>query len=580
MPILLFFAFLSGLVTILSPCILPVLPIVLSGSIGGRRRPAGVILGFILSFSIFTLTLTSLVSLLNIPPSALRIIAVVLIVLFGLIMLIPRLSMLFEAAAARLSRKGEKKTSATGFPGGLLSGASLGIIWAPCVGPIMASVISLAVTRTVDGGAVLIILAYSIGTSIPMLAIMLGGRALIKKLPPAAMRSGRIQQLFGILMIIVGISIGFGLDQRFQTAVLKVFPGYGTGLTVFENIKPVREAIDARSASRPGTTMMSEDSTLSFDVQPENGVLGDYGQAPQIVTEGKWFNTGEQALNMDELRGKVVIVDFWTYSCINCVRTIPYLRSWHEAYEDEGLVIIGVHSPEFAFERSPVNVRKAMEELNVSWPVVLDNEFAQWKAYNNRYWPAKYFIDAEGRIRYFHFGEGDYDVSEKVIRNLLKEAGASSLKKAEKQLKDSNKSRTHELYLGYGRTTGFLSEAELKRNAEYEYESAGDPENGEWSLDGLWTFGREWILSEDSGELEMGFHAKDVFLVIEPLYEGGTIEIEIDGEPVEDTPDVRNGILRADESRLYQLVKLKKSGRHKLKLRTNGRYRLFAFTFG
>jgi thiol-disulfide isomerase/thioredoxin len=411
-----------------------------------------------------------------------------------------------------------------------------------------------------------------------MLAVMIGGRALIKKLPPLAVKSGKLQQVFGILMITVGLAIGFGLDRRFQNAVLEVFPRYGTGLTVFENIKPVQDAINARNSAQ--TTEMDTDGVPSFDIQPENGILGDYGMAPEIVTEGEWFNTENLPLRLEELRGKVVLIDFWTYSCINCVRTIPYLSSWHEAYEDAGLVIIGVHSPEFAFERSPENVRRAMEELGVNWPVVLDNEFAQWKAYRNRYWPAKYFIDHEGRIRYFHFGEGDYDVSEKVIRTLLDEAGIEPPDRAEKQKKGRNQSSTEELYLGYHRTSGFTSEAEPIRNKQHDYKQVEAPGNGEWSIEGRWTFKREFILSEESGELTLGFQSKDVFLVIEPVGTGGSIEVEIDGKLVNDTPDVKNGSLEPDKSRLYQLVKLRKAGRHTLKLKTNGQYRLFAFTFG
>ena len=406
MIILVFFAFLSGIVTILSPCILPILPIVLSGSVGGKRKPLGVITGFILSFSIFTLLLTALVQLLQIPPDALRILAIILIILFGLIMLIPRLRNYFELITSKLTNRKQSKSSSTGFIGGLIVGFSLGLVWTPCVGPIMASVISLAITQTVDGGAVLIILAYSLGTSIPMLAIMAGGRSLIKRFPLLTKNPEKIQKFFGILMIVVGLSMVFGLDRQFQSAVLDIFPQYGAGLTVFENIEPVQNAINKRTAPS------------SFDVEPQKGKLGDYGMASEIVTKGVWFNTEGQSLTMEELRGKVVLIDFWTYSCINCVRTIPHLSSWYEAYKDEGLVIIGVHSPEFTFERDADNVQKAMKELGVNWPVVLDNDFKQWQAYSNRYWPAKYFIDRTGRIRYFHFGEGEYDTSEEVIRKL------------------------------------------------------------------------------------------------------------------------------------------------------------------
>lgn len=577
MLLLLIFAFLSGVVTILSPCILPVLPIVLSGSVGGKRRPYGVILGFILSFSIFTLTLSMIVQILNIPADALRIAAVALIILFGLILLIPQFSILFEKAVSRINRRQRKTNQSKGFKGGLIVGFSLGLIWTPCVGPIMASVISLAITQSVDGGAVLIILAYSLGTSIPIFALMKGGRSLIIRFPALSENSLRIRRGFGILMIITGLSIGFGFDRQFQTAILNIFPGYGEGLTFLENSDAVRKAIEDRTAAA-GNMIMNGSETPAFDKEPENARLGDYGPAPEIVTSGIWFNS--EPLTMEELKGKVVIIDFWTYSCINCVRTIPYLQSWYEAYKDDGLVIIGVHSPEFAFERETDNVRKAMDDLGVTWPVVLDNNFSQWQAYKNRYWPAKYFIDAEGTIRYFHFGEGEYETSEKVIRKLLNEAGIKADEKAAQLAETRLESRTAETYLGYKRTKGFISAQPIVQNEYREYSVDSSPENGEWNLTGNWAFTQEYIVSSGNGVLELGFDAKNVFLVIDPGEEAGTMEIEVDGSVPADTEDVRNGVLDLDESRLYRLVDLEKPGKHILKLKVKGKLRLFAFTFG
>ncbi|MBT3271638.1 MAG: redoxin domain-containing protein, partial [Spirochaetales bacterium] len=301
----------------------------------------------------------------------------------------------------------------------------------------------------------------------------------------------------------------------------------------------------------------------------------------------EWFNfeklgIGENdgTVNIEDFRGKVVLVDFWTYSCINCVRTIPHIRAWYEAYSDQGLVIIGVHTPEFVFERSASNVQKAMDDLGVTWPVVLDNSFQQWRAYNNRYWPAKYFIDAEGRIRYFHFGEGEYDTSEKVIRALLDEAGGVSKVKAAAAVEQKLESRTAEAYLGFSRSTGFASEEEQVRNQATSYQAAKVPGNGEWTLSGTWTVKGEYIVPDERGILELGFNAKNVFLVVETIESEGSIVVNVDGRPVEDTPDVVDGVLRADESRLYQLVGLPKPGKHILELKVEGNLRLFAFTFG
>jgi cytochrome c biogenesis protein CcdA/thiol-disulfide isomerase/thioredoxin len=585
MTVLLPFAFLSGVVTILSPCILPVLPVVLSGSVGGRTRPFGVITGFVVSFSVFTLVLSSLVQALGIPPDALRITAVVLILLFGLVLLVPRLRLGFEMIASRLAGAGGGRSQSRGFPGGLVTGFSLGLVWTPCVGPIMASVISLAVTRSVDGGSVFIILAYSLGTALPMLAIMIGGRKLIQRVPALSKNTAGIQKVFGALMILVAVSIGFGWDRSFQSAVLNILPNYGSGLTGFENAAPVREALDTRAKTSAGAP--ADTTPARFAVAPERGRLGDYGPAPQIVTDGRWFNTeglgsaaADGSVTMAELAGKVVLLDFWTYSCINCVRTIPHLRSWYETYRDDGFVIVGVHTPEFAFERDPDNVRQAMRDLGVTWPVVLDNNYDQWRAYNNRYWPAHYFIDAEGRVRYFHFGEGKYGESEDVIRALLKEAGELRAERAEAGPVAKLSSRTAETYLGYGRARGFVSEVSPVPNEPAVYRHDGTPANGQWSLNGRWTIAREYIVPEAEGVLELGFHAKDVFLVIEPASGGGRIDVRVDGKPAEDTADVRGGVLLADESRLYHLVAKPEPGEHVLSLEVRGELRLFAFTFG
>ncbi len=580
MTILAFFAFLSGIVTILSPCILPVLPIILSGSIGGKRKPIGVVTGFILSFSTFTLALTAIVQTINIPPDALRIAAVVIIIGFGLVLVIPPLQQKFELAASGLtSRKSSKNRG--GFGGGILTGASLGLLWTPCVGPIMASVISLAVSRQVDGGAVIIVLAYTAGTAVPMFGVMAGGRRLITRFPKLTSNTVKIQRIFGIIMIIAGIAIATGLDRKFQTAVLNAFPNYGSGLTSFENSDSIRNVLDRRADNNRDSTQPAGTSRNGFDwsSRPKNARLGNFGAAPEIIADGPWINA-EKPLNMEDLRGKVVLIDFWTYSCINCVRTLPYLRQWQDRYSGQGLVIIGVHSPEFAFERNEANVRQAVKDLGVTWPVVLDNDFSQWNAYTNRYWPAHYFIDAEGRIRYFHFGEGAYDDSEKVIRKLLTEAGYSLTANSAAEDWKGTDSKTPETYLGYRRAAGFMSESERKNDTPVVYSIPRTPQNGEWGISGEWIIRNDFIELDGSGTLELGFDARDVFLVIEPFRENSSIDVSIDGGTAPDTSDVSGGRIIPSESRVYQLISLPEAGQHVLKLNISGRMRLYAFTFG
>ncbi len=571
MSLLLAFAFVSGLITVLSPCILPILPVVLTGGTGaGRGRPFGVVLGFAAAFAGFTLSLTALVQALGISPDALRYAAVALLVVFGLVLAVPKLQELFERATARLAGfslarlrrapgSGSPAAAGRGFFGGIVLGLGLGVVWTPCVGPIMASVTSLALTRRLDGGAVAITLAYTLGTSLSMLAIMLGGRALLARLP--GLRSAAVQRVFGVLLIVTGLAVGLGWDRRFQSAVLSLLPGYGTGLTALEDTSGVREAL-ARRTGGGGTGV---------------GQPGDYGPAPPLVASGGWFNS--PPLRAEDLRGKVVLVDFWTYSCVNCLRTLPYLRRWHEAYAAQGFLLLGVHTPEFEFEKSAENLGKAIRQLGVSWPVVQDNDYAQWQAYANRFWPAHYLIDAQGRLRYFHFGEGAYEETESVIRMLLRETGGlvgREVSGPEPELAAG----TPETYLGYGRARGFASAVAPLPDSSALYRPARTPGNGEWSLSGSWTIRKEYVIPDSPGSLELGFRARDVYLVVEPEAPGGSIRVRLDGRQAPDTPDLRQGLLEPGSSRLYQLVALEEPGPHVLRLEVQGRLRLFAFTFG
>ncbi|MDC7219786.1 MAG: cytochrome c biogenesis protein DipZ [Spirochaetales bacterium] len=566
MTVLTFFAFLSGIVTILSPCILPVLPLVLSGSVGGKRKPFGVVVGFIASFSLFTLTLSALVQALNIAPDTMRIVALVIIIGFGTLLVIPPLQKKFELLASKMVG-GKRSSGKSGFTGGLLVGASLGLIWTPCVGPIMASVIGLAVSQQVDGGAVLIVIAYALGTALPMLGIMFGGRGLLNRFPRLTSHTDKIQRVFGVLMIGVGLSIAFGWDRQFQTFILRTFPNYGTSITAIENNSLIQEALSRRSGELNKEEPVGHE--LSWDNPPKNAKLGDFGAAPEIVTDGKWLNS--EPLTMDDLKGKVVLLDFWTYSCVNCVRTMPYLKDWYEKYGDQGFEIIGFHAPEFAFERDVDNLASAMEDLGVSWPVVQDNSFDQWRAYNNRYWPAHYFIDARGRIRYFHFGEGEYENSEKVIRKLLKEAGYEVETGGDSLSWEGIDSKTSEIYLGYERSEGFSS-AEFEKDRAVSYSHAEDLENGQWSLEGKWIIRDDFIQVDSEGSLRLGFYSKDLFLVIEPLEESSEVQVYLDDKSVQ--------TIRPTESKLYQLLDLPEAGSHTATVKVKGATRFYAFTFG
>lgn len=573
MIVLIAFAFVAGIVTILSPCILPVLPIVLgSSAAGGKRRPFGIVAGFVLSFTVFTLFLTSLVKALGISPDSLRLLSVVVIFVFGVSLLLPRFQALAKRTFSGLSRFAPKSTGAEGFLGGLAIGISIGLIWTPCVGPILASVIALALTGEVTGASVAITFSYSLGTAGSMLVILFGGRRLLQKVPILMRNAGSIQKGFGILMILTAIGIHWNYDRKIQSALLDAFPQYGTGLTKIEENRAVqRELQKLRADSR------EEDMG-----KPMFDVLKVEGTAPELIPGGEWLNS--EPLSLKALRGKVVLIDFWTYTCINCIRTLPYLRSWHAQYADAGLVIIGVHTPEFEFEKNLSNLREAVDDFGLTYPVMQDNDYATWRAYDNRYWPAKYLIDAKGNIRYRHFGEGAYDETEEVIRTLLAEAGGKIGEEAISNPIYSIQARTPELYLGYARSRYLASPQFIARDAPAEYSTPSELPANAFAFTGTWEVGSERANPSAGATLKVNFEAKDVFLVMRPKDGPGTVRVKLDGILLAGSyagEDVTDGQVVVDSDRLYRLIRLGSPGPHILELEfLDENLELYAFTFG
>ncbi|TSC87713.1 MAG: hypothetical protein G01um101416_393 [Microgenomates group bacterium Gr01-1014_16] len=546
MILLIFFAFLAGFVTILSPCILPVLPVVLSGSVGGgKRRPFGIVAGFVASFTFFTLFLSFLVKATGISADSLRLLSVIVIFSFGLSLILPGFQAFIEKLFARLLQL--KSTDREGFTGGLILGLGLGLLWTPCVGPILASVISLALTGSVNFTALGITLAYSLGTAIPMFIVIYTGRQILGRLQPY---STLIQKTFGVIMIATALALYLNLDRKLQTYILQTFPNYGVGLTRLEDNPLVQKQL-----GQLRTTPMPK----SKIGQPMNeflpAVLPNYGPAPELIPGGQWFNS--QPLKLSDLKGKVILIDFWTYTCINCIRTLPYLKSWDEKYRDKGLVIIGVHTPEFEFEKNPANVQKAITDFGLKYPVMQDNDYATWNAYQNRYWPAKYLIDKDGRIRYTHFGEGEYDATEKTIQQLL----AVDMPVANPVYQIST--RTPELYIGSSRyQSGFIEFTGQWKNFE-EYRQGTPP----------------------TAQLTLDFNAKDVYLVMGPQRSYGEIKLELDDQPVSSQfagADVKDGSVQVVSQRAYHLIHLPQSAKHTLKITVTDVFSIefFAFTFG
>lgn len=572
MILLLLFAFVAGIVTILSPCILPILPIVLSSGFGdhtSKKRPLGVVVGFVLSFTFFTLFLSTIVTFSGIPVDSLRIVSVVIIAGFGISLLIPQIQKLMEKLFTALAQFAPQSQNRTGFFGGIIIGLSLGLLWTPCVGPILASVISLAITGTVTTEAAFITFAYSLGTAIPMFIIMYGGQKLLHRVPWLLTNTEKIQKIFGILMIITAVGILNNIDRKFQTYILTTFPQYGEGLTNFEDIPLIREQLQKLNPSQKTNSQSS----------PTDLPLAQGPLAPEIISGGEWFNS--KPLTLKELRGKVVLIDFWTYSCINCQRTFPYLRSWWDKYKDMGFVIIGVHSPEFAFEKNPHNVKQALTDFTIQYPVVQDNDFATWRAYDNHYWPAKYLIDKNGVIRYTHFGEGEYDKTEEMIQTLLKEAGKTNATTKIENPTYSVYANTPELYLGYSRMEYLSSPESIKKDKPQTFTAPKTIPANYFAFSGNWMITKEYANPQKDATLNLNFESKEVFLVMRSKKGQAKIKILLDNKQQFFGADNDNGIVTVTNDNLYKLIKLPNPGRHTLRLEfEDGNAELYAFTFG
>jgi cytochrome c biogenesis protein CcdA/thiol-disulfide isomerase/thioredoxin len=580
MILLIFFAFVAGLVTILSPCILPVLPIVLASSVNhGKKRPLGIVTGFIASFTFFTLTLSAIVKTTGIPADGLRGIAVLVVALFGLAMLIPAVQIQMEKLLSHIAGLAPKSSENSGFVGGIFVGLSLGLIWAPCVGPILASVITIAATSSVNFAAFIITLAYSIGTAIPMFAITYGGRSLLNRVPWLMQNSRTIQKTFGVFMILTAAAIYFNVDRTFQTYILEKFPNYGVGLTKFEDNQAVKRALEKLTEKPVDTTNVGK---------PMNDITDStVGGAPDFIPGGVWFNTStgsaQPPLTMKQLRGKVVLVDFWTYTCINCIRTLPYIKAWNEKYKDKGLVIVGVHTPEFAFEKEVKNVAKAIKDFGITYPVMQDNNYATWNAYGNHYWPAHYLIDKNGKIRDTHFGEGAYDETERFIQKLLQETGATITEKPDNIVQPIN-AGSPESYLGFERIEFFSSPESIRKDAQAIYSVPENIPFNTFAYGGSWMVGSDRAMPKKGATLIFHFNASEVFLVMRPTAGSGEVQVSLDGAVVgTDTQgaDVKQGTVVVESDRLYKLIRLDKPGEHILKLEfLDNNLELYAFTFG
>jgi cytochrome c biogenesis protein CcdA/thiol-disulfide isomerase/thioredoxin len=480
-------AFIEGIALIVSPCILPILPIVLSGSLsGGKSRPLGIIAGFIVTFSAATLFTRALVQFAHLNPDLLRYLSYILLILFGLIMLSRYLTEKFASLTQRFGNIGSQSTTLNntsgGFGSGFLFGALVGIIWTPCVGPILAAVIVQVALQQTTLSSVLLVLSFALGAAIPMLLIALIGRRVMEKFSFLRTHTALIRQLLGFIIILSVVLLMFGFSLA--------------------DIQTIKKTQAGSSASL------------------QNGLFMPYA-APEIKGIDAWINS--PPLTLSELKGKVVLIDFWTYSCINCIRTLPYLIDWYAKYHDKGFEIIGVHTPEFEFEKNLDNVKAAVVKDGIRYPVALDNQYATWRSFNNAYWPAHYLINKEGDVVYTHFGEGEYDVTENNIRVLL---GMNKETIQNKTPEVFVVNQTPETYLGYARAESFAGQGNLILDKVYQYQYPSEIPENSWALQGPWIVYADRIVSSGVGaSIKLHFYAAKVYAVMGEAYETGHIKI-------------------------------------------------------
>jgi cytochrome c biogenesis protein CcdA/thiol-disulfide isomerase/thioredoxin len=594
MFVLLGFAVLAGAGTALSPCVLPVLPALLSaGGVGGRRRPLGIVLGLSITFTVTIVGVAQVVDGVGLGSDPLRGVAIVVLLAFGAALLLPGVAERIEAPLSRLARFGPRSRG-DGFWSGMLVGGALGFVYTPCASPILAAVISVSAA---SGKAVAIAIAYALGSAVVLLALTLGGRRLFERVRKAG-RGPLLQRALGTVMILTAIAIVANLDVNFDQFVAQHIPDVNltASLECSETVTSHLHEISGRRAKFKIANGSSAcgGSGAQLKTAPAGAsqatllaaahALKALGPAPNFSATQEWFNTpGGRALSLGGLRGRVVLVDFWTYTCINCIRTLPYLKAWDASYRRDGLTIVGVETPEFAFERDAANVANAVRQFGLRYPVVQDNEMGTWNAYGNEYWPADYLIDARGQVRYATFGEGDYDKTETAIRALLAEKGSAPGERSRPgDVVVPSAQATPETYLGTERAQGWL---DAPRAGAHDYGvPPGELPLNDFAYSGTWRIGAQPATALAGAGIDVEFQAKDVYLVLSSAgARARAVHVLLDGRPIAASgagSDVHAGAVTVRGQRLYTLVSLRRAERHRLGLRFAPGVTGYAFTFG
>jgi cytochrome c biogenesis protein CcdA/thiol-disulfide isomerase/thioredoxin len=538
---LLLIGFLAGVVTAISPCVLPVLPVLLAGGASGRK-PLRIVAGLVVSFSVFTLFASWLLGQLGLPQDLLRNLAIAFLFVMAGVLLLPRAGLVLERALSFFSRLRPANAG-----GGFFLGATLGLVFVPCAGPFLAAITTAAARENFGGRTIAATFAYAAGAALPMLAIARGGREMAGRI---RLHAARVRIASGAIVALVAVGLVFHLDDH----LAQLTPGYTTFLQ--------KKIEQSSAAQRELAKVRGGGQALTAKTAPAGG-LPNYGAAPALHPDGVWINS--KPLTLKQLRGKVVLIDFWTYSCINCLRTLPHLKAWDAAYRSKGLVIVGVHTPEFAFEHVSSNVRSAVQRLGIRYPVVQDNGFKTWDNYANQYWPAEYLIDRAGNIRHTHFGEGEYPQTESLIRRLLAVRGRRA-----PQLPDltPTEAMTPETYLGYARIGNYVG-SHIVPDKPAHYTFTSNLFSNAFSYAGTWRVGGEEITAIRDARLRLDFQAKDVYLV---LGGRGTVQVLIDGR--------RTKTLRVDAQKLYTVRASNTLAHAVLELRFSPGVQAYSFTFG
>ena len=514
--------FVAGVIAGISPCILPVLPVVLVAGAGrvadgrptraARLRPVAVVGGLVISFSFLILTGSEVLSALHLPQDFLRDAGIAVIVAVGLAFLIQPLGELIERPFARISSR-----QPTGTASGLIMGLACGLVFVPCAGPILAAITVVGATHRVGWTAVILTAAFAAGAALPLLAVALAGSELTQRARALRAHAGRLRMFGGVVLIAMALAIGFNSFAGLQRDV----PGYTSALqNKLEGSHKIRTQLGNLSGS--GASSLAKCNSTDT-------ALVSCGPAPNFAGITTWINTpGGAPLTIVGLRGDVVLVDFWTYSCINCQRALPHVEAWYSRYQKDGLVVVGVHTPEFSFEHVPANVRSAVANLGVKYPVAVDDNYSTWNAYANEYWPADYLIDASGDVRHVGFGEGQYSATESLIRQLLTAARPGLVLPPPTNLPDRTPSEamSSETYVGYQKLeVQYLAPnqvAEMVKDQPAIYLPPASMNLGQLAFSGTWTVHAQEATAGRAASMNLAFAGEDVYLVT-----GGTGTITV-----------------------------------------------------